>query len=119
MKTFKITTEPISVNRMYKGRRFLTNDGKAIKTAIAWEIRSQVNSEQTKGTVALTILFYFKNGRMDIDNALKALLDCMTGLVYEDDRQIAELHVFKMLDKQNPRIEVQVIELERLSTENS
>ena len=110
MKTLKITTEPISVNRMYRGgRRFLTNEGKATKTAIAWEIRSQVNFEPIKGTVALNVLFYFKNSRMDIDNALKALLDCMTGLIYEDDSQIEELHVFKMIDKQNPRIEIQIL----------
>jgi Holliday junction resolvase RusA-like endonuclease len=78
MKSIKITTEPISVNKMYRGRRFLTNEGKAIKTAIAWEIRSQVNFAPIMAPVALNVLFYFKNGRMDIDNALKALLDWMT-----------------------------------------
>jgi len=109
MKSIKITTEPISVNKMYRGRRFLTNDGKAIKTAVAWEIRSQWLTAPITTPVALNVRFYFKNSRMDIDNALKALLDCMTGLVYEDDSQIGELHVFKMVDKENPRIEIQII----------
>jgi len=94
---------------MYRGRRFLSKDGKAIKAAIAWEVRSQVKFEPLAGDVTLNILFYFKNGRMDIDNALKGLLDCMTGLVYVDDSQITELHVFKMVDKKNPRIEIQVL----------
>lgn len=109
MKTIHIETEPISVNRMYRGRRFLTKDGKAVKDAIAWEVSSQWRIAPIKGVVALNIMFYFKNKRMDIDNALKGLLDCMTGLVYEDDSQIEELHVFKMVDKENPRTEIQVL----------
>lgn len=109
MKSIKITTEPISVNKLYRGRKFLTKDGKAIKTAIAWEIRSQWRIAPNTGAVALNVLFYFKDNRNDIDNALKALLDCMTGLVYEDDSQIEELHVFKMIDKKNPRTEIQVL----------
>jgi crossover junction endodeoxyribonuclease RusA len=94
---------------MYRGRRFLSKDGKAVKTAIAWEITSQWRIAPIKGPVALNIMFYFSNKRMDIDNALKGLLDCMTGLVYEDDSQIEELHVFKMVDKKRPRVEIQVV----------
>lgn len=109
MKSILVKTEPISVNRMYRGRKFLTKDGKATKDAIAWEIASQVKSEPLVGSVAVNVLFYFKNPRMDIDNALKALLDCMTGIIYKDDSQIEELHVFKMIDKENPRIEIQVL----------
>lgn len=94
---------------MYRGRRFLSKEGKDTKDAIAWEIRSQLKFEPLEGSVALTITFYFKNARMDIDNALKGLLDCMTGLIYRDDRQIVELHVYKKIDKKEPRIEIKVL----------
>lgn len=44
--------------------------------------------------------------REKIGARVKALLDAMTGIVYKDDSQINELHVFKEIDKENPRTEV-------------
>lgn len=99
-----------SVNSIYRGRRFLTKEGKATKEIIGLEILSQRTTEVIKGDVALGIVFYFDNKRKnDIDNRLKALLDCMTGILYEDDSQIKELHVYKKYDKENPRTEIQIL----------
>ena len=109
MKSFTLKTLPISVNAMYRGRRFLTKEGKATKTAMAWEIRSTGFSEPLSTPVALNLIFYVKNNRSDLDNLLKATLDSMTGLIYTDDSLITELHVFKEIDKDNPRIEIQVL----------
>lgn len=110
MKTITITTPVPSVNSMYRGRRFLTKDGKHTKVAISNEILTQRNFELSKGTVAINVVFYFGNNRKnDIDTRLKALLDCCTGVLYEDDSQITELHVFKEYDKENPRVEIQVL----------
>jgi len=108
-KTISLTTPMISVNKMYRGRRFLSKEGKATKSAIAWEIVSQGKIDPLEGTLALNIIFYVANNRADIDNMLKALLDCMTGIIYKDDSQITELHVFKELDKENPRTLIQVL----------
>ena len=105
-----IFTEPISLNSMYRGRRFLTNNSKATKLGMQGEIRSQVNFSPTTLPVALTVRFFFKDKRRrDIDSHLKCLLDSFTGLVYEDDSQIIELHVYKQLDKQNPRTEIEAL----------
>lgn len=95
MKTLTLTTKIPSVNSMYRGRRFLTKDGKEAKQAIQWEIKSQHSGEPTLEPVELNIIFYVKNNRADIDNMLKAAIDCLTGLVYKDDSQIVALHVFK------------------------
>ena len=99
----------ISVNKMYRGRRFLSKEGKDTKSAIAWEIASKGKFEPLETPVALNIIFYVKNNRADIDNMLKALLDCMTGIVYKDDSQIMELHCFKEIDKENPRTIIQIL----------
>ena len=110
MKTLILKTKPISVNAMYRGRRFLTKEGKATKEAMAWEIKSQIRSlKPYEGDIAMNVVFYVPNLRSDLDNLLKAFLDSLTGLLYKDDSQITELHIFKELDKKNPRIELSII----------
>jgi Holliday junction resolvase RusA-like endonuclease len=110
VKTIIIKTAPISVNRLYQGRRFLTSEGKSIKNKMAWEAKSQWKKEPLKGDIALNVLFYFKDKRMlDIDGGLKALFDCLTGIIWVDDKQITELHAFKEVDKSNPRVELQIV----------
>lgn len=107
-KTILLTTPMISVNKMYRGRRFLSKDGKDTKYAISLEILAMGRFEPQEGTIALDITFHVSNNRADIDNMLKALLDCMTGTIYKDDSQIVELHCYKKVDKQNPRTEITI-----------
>lgn len=109
MHTITLKTKPPSINEMYRGRRFLTKEGKELKEAIAWEVKSQYKGEIKTDEIALNIIFYVKNARSDIDNMLKATCDCLTGLIYKDDSQITELHVFKEVDKDYPRVEIQVL----------
>lgn len=102
-----ITTKPISVNKLYQGRRFLTPEGKSTKLAMCWEIKSQWRHPIITGEVSMSVTFYFKDRRgLDIDGAIKGLLDCMTGLCYTDDRQIVDLDVHKRIDAKKPRIEI-------------
>jgi Holliday junction resolvase RusA-like endonuclease len=110
-KVISVLTAIPSVNSLYRGRRFLTKEGKETKEAIGLEILSQVGSIlPTEEQVSLEIKFYFGNKRKnDIDNRLKALLDCMTGYLYGDDSQIKELHVYKEYDKENPRTEIKIL----------
>lgn len=109
MKTITLTTPMISVNKMYRGRRFLSKEGKDTKSAIGLELLATGKFEPLATPVALNIIFYVKNNRADIDNMLKALLDCMTGLIYKDDSQVTRLHVFKEIDKHNPRTVIQIV----------
>lgn len=110
MKTISLSTEPISLNLMYRGRRFLTKRGKDTKEAMEWEFQSQWKRDIIEGDVTLNVIFYFKNNRRrDIDSHLKAVLDSMSGIVYVDDSQVNELHVFKCIDTENPRVVVQVV----------
>lgn len=109
MKTITFKTEPISVNKLYTGRRFLTKEGKSTKEAMAWEAKSQYRGEPLKGELILNVMFYFSSKRKDIDNSLKALFDCLSGILWEDDRQIVEMHVFKLIDEKNPRVVLQIL----------
>ena len=96
---------------MYRGRRFLSKEGKAAKESIGWEIKKQYRSKPLKCPIGVDIDFYVPNSRSDLDNLLKGVLDCMSGLVYEDDRQIIQILTNKWIDKKEPRIEIIVNQL--------
>lgn len=53
--------------------------------------------------VALTVLTYYKDRRRDLDVAL--LQDCIqkAGII-KNDRQVEEIHAFRYIDKENPRV---------------
>ena len=110
IETISINTEPISLNLMYRGRRFLTQRGKDTKKDLALEFQLGYKGDLMTEDVCLNVFFYFKDNRKrDIDSHLKALLDSMSGIVYIDDSQINELHVFKEVDKADPRVIIQIL----------
>lgn len=101
-----IPGKPISVNAMYRGRRFLTDEGKSIKESNCWEIKRQWKGKPMQGPVEVIIeLFFSTNQRRDIDGPIKNLLDCMTGIVYEDDSQIMKISVIRKKAKE-PRVDM-------------
>lgn len=112
MQTIVIKTPPVSVNQRYtisRGRNILSNKYREAKEAIEWEVKSQWQKDIIKDEVCVNVLLHLKDKRTDIDAFVKLLLDSMSKIVYKDDLQVTELHVFKMYDKSNPRIEVQIL----------
>lgn len=54
----------------------------------------------------LTMDVFFSSDRPDIDNSVKVILDMLqSSKVIKNDRLCSELHVRKLIDKKNPRIE--------------
>ncbi len=100
---------PMSVNSMYRGRRFLTREAKTNKEAMEIEAMSVWGrKDPLKGKVSLTARFYWKDERRhDFDN-LKSFYDSLSGICYEDDSQIKEAHIFVFKDKENPRVEFEI-----------
>ena len=103
MKNFLLELEfeglPPSVNHMYRGARgwrYLTADTIEFQTRISALMRDECQlKEPFTGSVAVFITFYTSNKRRwDIDNRVKALLDCLErGGIIQDDSQIDLLHV--------------------------
>ena len=55
--------------------------------------------------VSVRIELYLDNKRKnDIDNFVKPILDCMSEIIFVDDRQVTELIARKHYDKYNPRL---------------
>lgn len=57
-----------------------------------------------EGELRMDLWIYYASRRPDLDESL--ILDLLQGKVYENDRQVRERHVYHMLDKANPRVEI-------------
>lgn len=108
-----LETKPIPLNQKYSiwnNRNIRSKKWKEAEEALRFEIQSQWKGNVKTGAVQLSIVFYFGDKRRrDIDAYIKILLDCMEGVVYEDDVQINEMHCVKEYDKERPRTEIRVL----------
>jgi crossover junction endodeoxyribonuclease RusA len=86
---------------------YMTKAGKIIKERYQWEAGAQWKGKPLAGDIKVAITLYLGTKRKaDLDNFNKLSLDALTGLVYEDDSQIAKLTLKSAYDKQRPRIEL-------------
>jgi Holliday junction resolvase RusA-like endonuclease len=101
---FEFSYLPPSVNKMYchtqKGGLYLHPNVLTFKTNIA-KILKECTFNRSNKEIKLNITFYMKNRNNDIDGPIKVLLDSMNKIVYDDDKQIVELHVNKFVCKEN------------------
>lgn len=92
---------PISANAYW---RFQSNRVMRSKEAIAYKKTAQQLAmigryKPLQGAIAVSVYLHpkaKKNGeaseiRIDLDNCLKVILDCMNGIAYEDDKQIIRI----------------------------
>jgi len=90
----------------------MTKMGKELKESYGWQAKAQWKGKMLVMPVSVTIALYFGDKRArDIDNYHKLSLDALSGIVYADDSQIQKMTVEKFYDKENPRIEIEVLTL--------
>lgn len=87
---------PVSVNQMYRRTRYSTS---LTNEAAAWKHYASVMAyqqwqltEPLKGDIKVT--YWFHGSKMDFDNPLKLLNDSCNGIIWEDDKQIIEAHIY-------------------------
>jgi len=110
----------ITVNRQYMTARvgrqkipivFLTAEAKAYKEIVAWTAKQKYKGKPTKEKVSVKVYYYFKDKRRrDILND-KLTYDSLEDIIYFDDKQIDEAHVYRRYDKENPRTEITITSL--------
>ncbi len=110
---------PPSINRQYatvNGRRVLSATGRRYKQTIGqllmttgatssakWDTFLHTAQEQY---LTLTIYFYFPTLlRRDLDGGLKIAQDALCEAMSLNDNRIIEIHLYKSLDRDNPRLE--------------
>lgn len=100
---------PPLVNHIYRRTRmgvFLSPQAAAYKAEVAATFPAWQQSP-TIAPCALTVRVYRPKRRGDVDGGLKLVLDALQGILYADDAQVVELHVYRYDDKHNPRVEVE------------
>ena len=106
---------PPSINRTYKtgrGNFYRSKESHEWEEAALWTIKElQIHyhhPKTIKGKVKVTYhLYYFRDS--DWDSRIKAIGDVLekSGLI-ENDMNILEAHIYKHIDKLNPRVVIDI-----------
>ena len=108
---------PPSINRQYatvNGRRVLSATGRRYKVTVGQLLMTASSSSEwtaflqkaQEHFLTLTIRFYFPTLlRRDIDGGLKIAQDALCEAMSLNDNRIMEIHLYKTLDRDNPRLE--------------
>ena len=76
-------------------------------------LQCSLRNANIKGFFKLTADVYHENMRPDLDNGFKILMDCLQGCkAIQNDRQCVEINARKLIDKNNPRVEFVIEEIE-------
>ena len=110
---------PPSVNHQYatvNGRRLISSAGRAYKAQVGQLVwlklaqsahRAALLARLQSGWLTLSIRFYFTSAlRRDVDGGLKIAQDALCEGLGLNDNRIVETHLYKHVDKDNPRIEI-------------
>ena len=91
-----IKIKPLSVNDVWKGRRFKTKDYQIYE----WELYTLLKPLVIpKSELSIFITFYLSNRFSDIDNPVKPFLDILQKKYKFNDSQIYEMHIVKKIVK--------------------
>ena len=73
-----------------------------------------------KGFFELYVDVYFQSNQPDLDNSLKGLLDCLQNCkAIKNDRNCVKIIANKFIDKNNPRIEFTIVEVNGIEQRDS
>lgn len=97
--------------RMARNRIYMTREARDYKRAVAG-IGMAKRIQPLTGEVAVLIRVYRARKAGDADGFGKVLLDSLEGVCYENDRQIVDYHVKRFDDRDNPRVEIEVWQVE-------
>lgn len=109
---------PVSVNAAYvpigRGKLVLSAEAKQYKRDAGWEaviaFRAK-HDEPLTGELGLSVYLFRPRDSGDIDNPLKLMHDALNGILWNDDAQIVEEHLYKRIDADSPRVEISVWEV--------
>ena len=109
-KIFTISAKPVSINKMRRGRTFLTKEYKDFKDDAIIELQSQKPKINRSKSLTMRLTFFCRElYRGDIDNSVKSVLDsCKEAGIFEDDRYITVL-ILKKEKADRDYVEIEII----------
>lgn len=86
------------------GRGYTKAEVKAWQTEVAVRAKeAMIDRDMFSGPLEVTIYFWRSNRtRVDADNLSKAILDSLNEIVYKDDQQVIDLHLYKRFSREHP-----------------
>ena len=111
MVTFMIYGEPASKansRRLVKrGKRVISiKSAKAMDYCDAFIKQCLVLDTLLDGELVAHIHIWYASQRPDLDPSL--ILDLMQDRIYQNDRQVREMHLYHWIDKENPRAQITI-----------
>lgn len=103
---------PPQANHLYtvaRGRKILSTKGRQYKDDVA-KTCLIARIKPIEGNVSVSFTAYRPRRTGDLDNLQKGLFDSLKGFAWIDDKQIIEIHAYRRDDKNNPRVEVEIVE---------
>ena len=115
MIKLELSTVPPSVNGIWTNKsngRYKSKKGKILEETARSELKNQFRCKPLASSLEVRIWLYFKDKRKrDIDNYNKGILDAMTNIAYNDDSQIEELNIKKIVGCGFNKVKIEVEEL--------
>tara|TARA_R100000322_G_scaffold168595_1_gene138725 strand:+ start:932 stop:1306 length:375 start_codon:yes stop_codon:yes gene_type:complete len=113
---FEIIGEPASKANSrklvtIKGRPAFIKSEKARKYVKSFQEQCPKCDPLFEGNLSVFITIHYASRRPDLDESV--ILDAMQGLIYANDRQVKEKHIFWGLDRKNPRSEIKIQSLSK------
>jgi crossover junction endodeoxyribonuclease RusA len=112
--SFVVYGNPVPKGRPRLGRYgnvYTPRRTKTWETIVGWAYR-EGNGPFFTGDLSISYRFYMQDRkRVDHDNLEKAVTDALNGIAYEDDSQIVHWEGWKLIDRGNPRVEVEIAEV--------
>lgn len=111
---------PPSANRIWrngKGRNYLSAEYQSYKLAVKvlagklGYIKGKAVPFPKGTTIIVTLKWYRATKAGDLDNRAKAVLDCLNGVLWHDDSQVVELHLYRYESPRAGRIDLHIEEL--------
>jgi Holliday junction resolvase RusA-like endonuclease len=119
---FEFPFLPPSVNacyRTFKGKVVKSAKLKAYEQEVLHYFDEQDDISMMSGKLKLSVQFYMKGKRtIDLDNMLKALIDGLENILFENDRNIIEIHAVKYNNCNEIKTIVQLEQIETQDYEN-
>lgn len=116
--SLKIFGEPASKANSRKIARIgnvsrLIKSKKALNYSEAFKSQCTPISPLMSGDVRVTMRIFYASRRPDLDESL--ILDLLQDVVYINDRQVKEKHIYWGLDKDNPRTEMLIEQIPKVA----
>lgn len=83
-------------------------------------LQCSYRNKNIQGFFELYVDVYFHSNQPDLDNAMKCILDCLqTCKAIKNDRNCVKIVANKFIDKNNPRVEFTIVEVNGIQEKNS